>query len=111
TPSTTGATGGMTVVPQAGTDAGGASAGTPSGGAAGTATGGSGGALGDDMIVAPEGKIPNSTMPAGMVDLPKDSWPMGIVSPTLEQGHHQNQPVVINGYVEGAGNAELAFFD
>jgi hypothetical protein len=114
--SSTGATantsgsGGMTVVPQGGSDAAGSATGGAPGGSGGAPAAGTGGGD-DDMITAPEGKIPNSGMPQGMLDLPKDSWPMGIVSPTLEEGHHQNQPIVVNGYVEGAGNAELVFYD
>ncbi len=33
------------------------------------------------------------------------------MSGTLQEGHHQNQPIVINGYVQGAGNAEIVFYD
>ncbi len=110
TPAATAGSGGMTVEPQAGSDSGGTGAGGVTGGAGGVPAGGTGGGI-SDMITAPEGKIPNSGMPPGMLDLPKESWPMGIVSPTLEEGHHQNQPIVVNGYVEGAGNAELVFYD
>jgi hypothetical protein len=110
TPADSAGSGGMTVVPQGGSDSAGTAAGGAPGGSGGAPAAGTGGGA-DDMITAPEGKIPNSGMPQGMLDLPKDSWPMGIVSPTLEEGHHQNQPIVVNGYVEGAGNAELVFYD
>lgn len=98
--------------PQGGSESGGApTAGTSTGGSAGTVTGGTGG--GSDMITAPEGKIPNEGMPPGMIDLdsPDVNWPEGLVSPTLEEGHHQNQPIVLHGYVQGAGNAEIVFYD
>ncbi|WP_437716853.1 Ig-like domain-containing protein [Sorangium sp. So ce448] len=82
-------------------------------GSGGGATTGSGGSepIGSEMITAPEGKIPNMPMPANKVNLPRNSWRDGLVSPTLEAGHHQNQPIVINGYVQGAGNAEIVFYD
>ncbi|WP_437743141.1 Ig-like domain-containing protein [Sorangium sp. So ce302] len=81
-----------------------------SGGAATTGSGGAGG-IDPDTITAPEGKIPNMPMPANKINLPRNSWRDGLVSPTLEAGHHQNQPIVINGYVQGAGNAEIVFYD
>lgn len=101
----------------------GATAGTGSGsspatgGASGSGSGGSdgpgpsGGSNGDGMITAPEGKIPNEGSPPETVNLPRDDWREGLISPTLEAGHHQNQPIVVNGYVEGAGNAEICFYD
>lgn len=116
--------GGMTSTPQGGSSSGSPGmAGTPSAGTTGTPVAGSGGSgLGGDtgaMITAPEGKIPNVGMPAETVNLPRtgsdDSptapWRAGIISRTLEAGHHQNQPIVVNGYVQGAGNAELVFYD
>ncbi|WP_437760580.1 Ig-like domain-containing protein [Sorangium sp. So ce1389] len=82
-------------------------------GAGGDATAGSGGSgeVDPNMITAPEGKIPNMPMPANKVNLPRQSWRDGLVSPTLEKDHHQNQPIVVNGYVQGAGNAEIVFYD
>ncbi|WP_437940623.1 Ig-like domain-containing protein [Sorangium sp. So ce341] len=83
-------------------------------GAGGDATAGSGagpGGVEPDMITAPEGTIPNMPMPANKINLPRDKWRDGLVSPTLEAGHHQNQPIVVNGYVQGAGNAEIVFYD
>ncbi|WP_438030640.1 Ig-like domain-containing protein [Sorangium sp. So ce233] len=82
-------------------------------GSGGDATAGSGGSgeVDPDMITAPEGKIPNMPMPASKVNLPRQSWRDGLVSPTLEKDHHQNQPIVVNGYVQGAGNAEIVFYD
>lgn len=97
-----------------GSNAGTATAGT--GGASGsspggTDAGGEGGAGDDELITSPEGKIPNQGMPKDMLDLPKDDWKNGLVSPTLEKDHHQNQPIVVNGYLQGAGNAEIVFYD
>jgi hypothetical protein len=103
------------------TQAGASSGGTVSGGTTSTTAGtagstvvggssGSGGGSGE-MITAPEGKIPNMNMPGGKINLPRESWPDGLISPTLEKDHHQNQPIVINGYVQGAGNAEIVFYD
>jgi hypothetical protein len=122
TPTGGAGTGGM--VNAGGTTAGSAmTAGTMSGGSAGMQAGGSGGSGGgsSDMITAPEGKIPNMGMSPDMLNLPYDSkanqsaadapWRKGMVSGTLQEGHHQNQPIVINGYVQGAGNAEIVFYD
>ncbi len=111
--------GGSGSMPEAGTASGGTSSGAggtiaaTAGTAGSTVIGGSSGSGGgsDDMIVAPEGKIPNEGMLPGTVNLPRDKWPDGLISPTLEEGHHQNQPIVINGYVQGAGNAEIVFYD
>lgn len=87
-------------------------AGTGTGGAvAGTDAGGEGGAAESDLITAPEGTIPNQGMPGGKLDLPRDKWRDGLISPTLEKDHHQNQPIVVNGYLQGAGNAEIVFYD
>jgi hypothetical protein len=95
-----------------GATTGGTSAMTAGSGGVGVIGGsnGSGGGAGG-MITAPEGKIPNTGSPADTVNLPRDSWPDGLISPTLEKTHHQNQPIVINGYVQGAGNAEIVFYD
>ncbi|WP_236644591.1 Ig-like domain-containing protein [Sorangium cellulosum] len=82
-----------------------------SGGDATTGTGGGPVGVEPDAITAPEGTIPNTPMPANKVNLPRDKWRDGLVSPTLEAGHHQNQPIVVNGYVQGAGNAEIVFYD
>ena len=94
--------------PSAGTGATTAgSAGT--GAIAGSSGSGSGGA--GAMITAPEGKLPNTGSPAETINLPRDKWADGLISPTIEKNHHQNQPIVINGYVQGAGNAEIVFYD
>lgn len=115
---TTSGSGGAPVTPQAGgANGGAATSGASTGGAAGTpaagGTSGNGSGTGGngDMITEPEGTIPNEGMPPGQVDVPKADWPDGLVSPTLEEGHHQNQPIVLHGYVQGAGNAEIVFYD
>jgi hypothetical protein len=111
--------GGSGSMPQAGSSSsGGANGGTTantagSAGAgviAGSSGSGSGGGAGG-MITAPEGKIPNTGSPADTINLPRDDWREGLISPTLEEGHHQNQPIVLHGYVQGAGNAEIVFYD
>ncbi|WP_437613905.1 Ig-like domain-containing protein [Sorangium sp. So ce834] len=81
------------------------------GGTTAAGTGGGPDGIEPDMITAPEGKLPNVPMPANKVNLPRDKWRDGLISPTVEAGHHQNQPIVINGYVQGAGNAEIVFYD
>lgn len=86
---------------------GGTSAGT--GGAAAGA--GSGGTTPDEGPPAgPEGVIPNDEQPPTKVDLPKDQWEDGLISPTLESEHH-NQPAVINGYLQLTGNARFSIYD
>lgn len=118
-----GGTGNTTPLPAAGTGglagSGGAVApvaGTASGGAA-TGGGGSAGAGSDGMglpageMTAPAGKIPNMPMPAEKVDLDKDAWPQGIISPTLEAGTHWNQPIVYNGYLQLSGNCAFSLYD
>lgn len=119
--------GGSGSMPQAGATSGGVASGgttaTTAGTAGSTVIGGSSGSGGgsDEMITAPEGKIPNTGSPADKLNLPYNAgadhtaadapWRKGLVSPTLEKDHHQNQPIVINGYVQGAGNAEIVFYD
>ncbi|WP_437970194.1 Ig-like domain-containing protein [Sorangium sp. So ce260] len=109
---TTGA-GGEAPMSVAGSTSSGSASGTSTSGSGGGATTGSGGSEPVDleMITAPEGKIPNMPMPANKIGLPRDRWRDGLVSPTVEAGHHQNQPIVLNGYVQGAGNAEIVFYD
>jgi hypothetical protein len=58
----------------------------------------------------PEGTLPNEPQPADLVDLPRDRWEDGLISPTLESEHH-NQPTVINGYLMLAGNARFSLYD
>lgn len=96
--------------PSNGGSGGAGAAGTAGGAVGGGSSGGSAGA-GSELITAPEGKIPNAGMPTSKLDLPRDEWRDGLVSPTLEKDHHQNQPIVVHGYVQGAGNAEIVFYD
>jgi hypothetical protein len=58
----------------------------------------------------PEGVLPNEAYPADLVDLPRDRWEDGLISPTLESEHH-NQPTVINGYLMISGNARFSLYD
>jgi hypothetical protein len=58
----------------------------------------------------PEGTLPNEPYPEDLVGLPRDRWEEGIISPTLENEHH-NQPTVINGYLMLAGNARFSLYD
>lgn len=105
--------GGAAPMPVTGATSSSATGSSSTSGSGGDATTGSGGSgeVDPNMITAPEGKIPNMPMPASKVNLPRQSWRDGLVSPTLEKDHHQNQPIVVNGYVQGAGNAEIVFYD
>lgn len=110
-------TGGGAPTPAVGATSSSATSSSATSGSGGGTTAGAGGGPGGpggvepDMITAPEGKLPNMPMPANKINLPRDRWREGLVSPTVEAGHHQNQPIVINGYVQGAGNAEIVFYD
>lgn len=109
----TGTGGGASTTAVGATSSSSTSSSSTSGSGGGTTAGAGGGPGGVelDMITAPEGKLPNIPMPANKINLPRDRWREGLVSPTVEAGHHQNQPIVINGYVQGAGNAEIVFYD
>ena len=74
-------------------------------------SGGSGGSGGAPTFSKPEGTIPNATQPDSAVDIPLSSWPDGLVSPTLLEGHQINQPQVVNGYLVVAGNEEFWIYD
>jgi hypothetical protein len=83
------------------------------GGDGGTGAGAFGGFVGD-YVTEPEGTLPNEGSPADMVNATAENWEAGLVisvDNSLEVGRHQNQPIVINGYLQGAGNAELCFYD
>jgi hypothetical protein len=58
-----------------------------------------------------EGKIQNTTQPASTTNLQKSQWAQGLISPTLLQGTHLNQPAVFNGYLMMAGNEDFFFYD
>jgi hypothetical protein len=91
--------------------AGGASAGTAGTSAgSGGASAGSGGNPDEGPPAAPEGEIPNEEQPADKVNVPKDDWEDGLISPTLESEHH-NQPAVINGYLQLTGNSRFSIYD
>ncbi|WP_437783849.1 Ig-like domain-containing protein [Sorangium sp. So ce1097] len=113
TSAVTGTGGGASTTAVGATSSSSTSSSSTSGSGGGTTAGAGGGPGGvePDMITAPEGKLPNIPMPANKINLPRDRWREGLVSPTVEAGHHQNQPIVINGYVQGAGNAEIVFYD
>jgi len=101
----------------AGTTSAGSSAGGSSGSggdaAAGMTSGGSGGSGGGDVIGfgRPKGQLPNVPRDPALVGLPKDQWQKGLVSPTMNDLHHHNQPTVLNGYLNLNGNEEFWFWD
>jgi hypothetical protein len=102
------------------TDTGGSSGGTTeTGGAGGVGeTGGStgtGGQAGGPIMVGdfsrPKGVLPNGPMPASMVGLDKADWKAGLISPTMDNRHHINQPTVLNGYLVVNGNEQFWIYD
>ncbi len=122
TASPAGGAAGMTPVAMGGTGGSGevvvkgGAANPDNGGAAGlggaVTVGGSGGGAATDFITEPEGQLPNTTQPDTMVNLPREEWPKGLIlAESLEVGHHQNQPIVVNGYLGGSGNAEFVWYD
>ncbi len=101
-------------VPEAQGGQGGAA---PGGGGVASGSGGaSGGSAGqmepptDTMPSRPLGIIPNQAYLDDTVNLSRDDWQKGIISPVLESEHH-NQPTVINGYLQLTGNARFSTFD
>lgn len=58
----------------------------------------------------PEGVIPSQAYPESLIDLPRENWADGLISPTLESEHH-NQPAIINGYLQLTGNARFSIYD
>jgi len=115
---TVGADGTATAGDATETTTGGASVdGNTGGGAGGTSTSGEtattsgGGSAGAPTFSRPEGTVPNATQPDSAVDIPLSSWPDGLISPTLLDGHQINQPQVFNGYLVVAGNEEFWIFD
>jgi len=94
----------------AGTEAGGGSNSTGGTTVAGSATGGSGGS----EVVGfqrPKGQLPNTARDPANVDVPRDQWKKDIVSPTMDNLHHHNQPTVLNGFLNLNGNEEFWFWD
>jgi hypothetical protein len=90
----------------AGTQAG---AGGTSGGS--TGSGGSSGGSGPATFDTPDGTIPNAEQPPTTVNLPKDQWQKGLISPSLLAGKQLAQPSVVNGYLVFAGNEEFWIYD
>lgn len=74
------------------------------------ATDGSGGTTDDGPPAGPEGTIPNDPQDPSTVGTTNNNWPDGLISPTLESGHH-NQPSIINGYLFLSGNSLMAMYD
>jgi Bacterial Ig-like domain len=104
------------------TDTGGNGGGTTeTGGATGDTggspgTGGSGGSGGSVIIMPggfsrPIGTLPNAPLPATMVGVAKADWQAGLISPTMQNRHHVNQPTVLNGYLLVNGNEEFWYYD
>jgi hypothetical protein len=86
------------------------------GGPGGAATGGAsaGGGAGGSAPVGfsrPQGVLPNKAYPASMVNVPRANWAMDLISPTLQDRHHHDQPSVINGYLMIGGNEEFWMYD
>jgi len=89
----------------------GGSGGATTGSETTTSVGGSGGTGDTPTFSRPEGTIPNDPQSDSTVDIPLSSWPDGLVSPTMLDGHQINQPQVFNGYLVVGGNEEFWFFD
>ena len=105
--SSTAGTGGT---PAAGTASGGAGSGGEVAAAGTAGAGGSGGAV----VVGferPKGQLPNIARDPANVDVPRDQWKKDLVSPTMDDLHHHNQPTVLNGYLNLNGNEEFWFWD
>jgi hypothetical protein len=83
-----------------------ATGGMPAGGG-----GASGGSAPSSMMTAPAGKIPNLEMTADHIDLPREEWQKGLISPTFGEGTHWNQPIVYNGYLQLSGNCHFGLYD
>jgi hypothetical protein len=90
----------------AGSDVGGSSAG-------GQVTAAGSGSGGGDVggFQRPKGQLPNTARDPANVDVPRDQWKKDIVSPTMDNLHHHNQPTVLNGYLNLNGNEEFWFWD
>jgi len=104
---TNSATGG-TEGPSGGTGVGGVASGDAG---SGSMSGGSPSNGGMPSFEKAEGTIQNTTQPASTTNLPKANWKQGLISPTLLEGTHLNQPVVFNGYLMVGGNEDFFFYD
>jgi hypothetical protein len=98
----------------------GGSAGNPAGvagtggsiGVAGTGVGGTGaGGTGPVTFQKAAGTIPNAPQSASAINLTKENWQRGIISPSLQVGKQLAQPSVMNGYLIVAGNEEFWTYD
>jgi hypothetical protein len=94
---------------QAGAGGTGGSAAGSGGSSAGT--GGSTGGTGAVTFDTPDGNLPNAPQPSTTVNLPKDQWQKGLISPSLLVGKQLAQPSAVNGYLVVAGNEEFWVFD
>jgi hypothetical protein len=112
-----GATGGTSGAANAsgGQDSGGQGSTTAIAGTAGasgsTSSGGTTADGGAPSFQKAEGTIQNTTQPASTTNLKKEQWKQGLISPTLLEGTHLNQPAVFNGYLMTAGNEDFFFYD
>jgi Bacterial Ig-like domain/LVIVD repeat len=110
---------GSTATATAGSAAGGSAAGTgtttggsgDSGGAAVAGSAGSGGSAEVVDFSRPKGQLPNIARDPANVDVPRADWKKDLVSPSMNEMHHHNQPTVLNGYLNLNGNEEFWFWD
>ena len=86
------------------------SGGSPVAGGAGSGNAGSAGST-SVGFQRPTGQLPNVPRDAANVDVPRDQWKKDLVSPTMNDKHHHNQPTVLNGYLNLNGNEEFWFWD
>jgi hypothetical protein len=76
-------------------------------------TGGSGAGGGSSAMPRPVGSMAatNVARPATMVGVAKADWQKNLISPTMQNRHHVNQPTVLNGYLLVNGNEEFWYYD
>jgi hypothetical protein len=122
--------GGSGVAPGSGGSATPGTGGDPTGGAGAPATGGSPGVGGTALpgtdagpaggFSRPQLKLPNGSYPASAVNpcnsqatcqATRPNWKADLVSPTMNDLHHHNQPAVLNGYLILNGNEEFFVWD
>lgn len=101
-------TGGSSAGTMATGGAGSSSGGTDAGGTQSTAGSGGTGVVG---FQRPKMQLPNIARDPANVNVPRDQWKKDIVSPTMDDLHHHNQPTVLNGYLNLNGNEEFWFWD
>jgi hypothetical protein len=90
-----------------------ASSGSGGGAGAPITDAGSGGVGGVALVTfqRPEGQLPNVARDPKNADVPRDQWATDLVSPTMNDKHHHNQPTVLNGFLNLNGNEEFWFWD